>query len=42
VVLAPGWHADHVMPVRAGGATKPENGRALCPSCNLRKGGRTS
>ncbi|MGO9788818.1 MAG: HNH endonuclease [Solirubrobacteraceae bacterium] len=40
--LGPGWHADHVMPVRAGGATKPENGRALCPSCNLRKGGRTS
>jgi 5-methylcytosine-specific restriction endonuclease McrA len=35
-----GWHADHVTPVRAGGETHPANGRALCPRCNLRKGGR--
>ncbi len=42
VALCPGWHADHVAPVRAGGATEPANGRALCPRCNLRKGGRGS
>jgi 5-methylcytosine-specific restriction endonuclease McrA len=41
-VLLPGWHADHVTPVRAGGATDASNGRALCPRCNLRKGGRVS
>jgi 5-methylcytosine-specific restriction endonuclease McrA len=40
--LVPGWHADHVRPVKAGGATEPANGQALCPRCNLRKGGRES
>ena len=40
VALEPGWHADHVRPARAGGATGPANGRALCPRCNLAKGGR--
>ena len=39
VKLDPGWHGDHVMPVRLGGATTPANGRALCPPCNLAKGG---
>jgi len=38
--LAPAWHADHVVPVRAGGETRPANGQALCPRCNLRKGSR--
>ncbi len=38
--LEPGWHADHVVPVRAAGETRPANGQALCPGCNLRKGGR--
>jgi 5-methylcytosine-specific restriction endonuclease McrA len=38
--LDPGWHADHVQPVRTGGATLPANGQALCPRCNLVKGGR--
>ena len=38
--LEPGWHADHVRPFRAGGPTQPANGQALCPRCNLRKGGR--
>jgi 5-methylcytosine-specific restriction endonuclease McrA len=38
--LAPGWHADHVTPFKAGGATEPGNGRALCPRCNLAKGAR--
>jgi 5-methylcytosine-specific restriction endonuclease McrA len=42
VKLDPGWHGDHVTPVRAGGETKPANGRALCPPCNLAKGGRTA
>ena len=40
--LEPGWHADHVRPLRAGGRTEPANGRALCPRCNLRKGGRVA
>lgn len=40
VPLAPGWHADHVMPVAGGGATEPRNGQALCPRCNLTKGDR--
>lgn len=38
--LQPGWHADHVDPVSAGGATEPANGKALCPPCNLKKGAR--
>jgi 5-methylcytosine-specific restriction endonuclease McrA len=38
--LRPGWHADHVTPVRVGGESDAANGRALCPRCNLRKGGR--
>ena len=38
--LQPGWHADHVEPVSAGGATEPANGQALCPRCNLDKGAR--
>jgi hypothetical protein len=29
-----------VTPVNAGGKTEPVNGQALCPRCNLRKGGR--
>jgi len=39
--LGPGWHGDHVVPVLAGGDTTPANGRALCPPCNLAKGGLT-
>lgn len=39
--LDPGWHADHVEPVRDGGPTEPANGQALCPGCNLRKGAST-
>ena len=40
--LAPGWHADHVVPRRAGGDAEPANGQALCPRCNLAKGGRVA
>ena len=39
VKLDAGWHGDHVVPVCAGGETTPANGRALCPACNLAKGG---
>jgi len=38
--LRPGWHADHVQPVKQGGPTEPANGQALCPRCNLIKGAR--
>ncbi|MHB1569043.1 MAG: HNH endonuclease [Solirubrobacteraceae bacterium] len=40
VALQPGWHADHVRPISAGGETESGNGQALCPRCNLRKGPR--
>lgn len=39
--LKPGWHADHVEPWSKGGETKPANGRATCPTCNLRRGNRS-
>ena len=38
IPLQPGWHADHVHPWSADGATDVINGQALCPSCNLTKG----
>lgn len=37
--LADGWHADHDMPWSKGGKTVLTNARALCPRCNLAKGG---
>ncbi len=36
--LKKGWHADHKKPYSKGGATDVQNGRALCPPCNLKKG----
>lgn len=33
------WHADHSIPHHLGGITDVINGRALCPTCNLKKGG---
>lgn len=36
--LEDGWHADHVVPVSYGGITNIDNGQALCPACNLKKG----
>lgn len=36
--LEPGWHADHVVAYTNGGPTVIENGQALCPPCNLKKG----
>lgn len=38
--LGPGWHADHIAPYARGGETSIENGQALCPECNLKKGER--
>lgn len=39
--LNEGWHADHYIPYRIAKDTKLPNMRALCPACNLRKGGRS-
>ncbi len=36
--LERGWHGDHVQPYSKGGATVLENGQALCPICNRKKG----
>lgn len=36
--LGDGWHADHHTPWSKGGPTSISNGRALCPTCNLKKG----
>lgn len=38
--LEQGWHADHNDPHSRGGETDIENGSALCPSCNRKKGNR--
>jgi len=38
VQLGDGWHADHFVPWVRGGQTERDNGRPLCPACNLRKG----
>lgn len=40
--LEQGWHADHIVPHAKGGETVIENGQALCPECNLKKGSRGS
>ncbi|MBT4886599.1 MAG: HNH endonuclease [Planctomycetaceae bacterium] len=36
--LTQGFHADHVQPFSKGGKTVIQNGQALCPFCNLKKG----
>lgn len=32
------FHADHILAFSKGGQTITENGQALCPACNLKKG----
>jgi 5-methylcytosine-specific restriction endonuclease McrA len=36
--LQRGFHGDHVRPFARGGTTTLNNGQALCPVCNLKKG----
>ena len=36
---APGWHADHVTPVRRGGTTKPDQRSGAVPALQSRQGG---
>jgi 5-methylcytosine-specific restriction endonuclease McrA len=36
--LTRGFHADHVVAFANGGDTVVNNGQALCPLCNLKKG----
>lgn len=36
----PAQHVDHIVPVAVGGSDDPENLRASCARCNLRKGSR--
>ena len=38
--LEDGWTADHIVPYQVSGRTNVFEMQALCPSCNLRKGGR--
>ncbi len=38
--LQRGFHGDHVRPFALGGATTLNNGQALCPACNVKKGAR--
>jgi superfamily II DNA or RNA helicase len=38
--LEKGFHADHEQPFSQGGETDVANGQALCPNCNLSKGGK--
>jgi superfamily II DNA or RNA helicase len=38
--LRSNFHADHVVPFSKGGLTISNNGQALCPACNLKKGSR--
>jgi hypothetical protein len=38
--LQPGWHADHIVPWRLSNRTNVHEMQALCPNCNLKKGGK--
>jgi len=35
------WHLEHIIPKSQGGENKIENYGVSCPTCNMRKGGRT-
>jgi len=34
------YHIDHIKPHSKGGTTSVKNGQLLCPTCNLKKGGK--
>jgi 5-methylcytosine-specific restriction endonuclease McrA len=36
------FHADHVKAFSKGGKTTLNNGQALCPECNLKKGNKNA
>lgn len=38
ILLKKNFHADHKIPFSKSGKTIIQNGMALCPSCNLKKG----
>ena len=40
-LLNASFHADHIVPYISGGATDINNGAALCPFCNAKKGARS-
>ena len=40
-LLNASFHADHIVPYISGGATDINNGAALCPLCNAKKGARS-
>lgn len=35
--LKPGYHVDHIMPLKLGGSNGPKNIQLLCPFCNMSK-----
>jgi 5-methylcytosine-specific restriction endonuclease McrA len=39
--LIAGWHGDHIKAFSKDGETEVQNGQALCPKCNLRKGNKS-
>ncbi len=38
IKLSNNFHADHIIPFSKSGKTILQNGWALCPKCNLKKG----
>ena len=40
IPLDQSFHADHIVPWRVRPVTNVHEMQALCPSCNLKKGGR--